>query len=65
MRPLGDLNPKSIELEDLYWEDYPDVPSGIITYAEWNDGTPLTEDEIQELHDDATFMYDLLTDHLY
>jgi hypothetical protein len=36
----------SIEIEDIDTADYPDFTDAYITYAEFEDGTPLTEDEL-------------------
>ena len=37
---------RSIEIEDIDTADYPDFSDAYITYAEFEDGTPLTEDEV-------------------
>jgi len=42
----------SIEIEDVFRDDYPDFSDAYISYAEYEDGTPLTEDELQEFQDD-------------
>jgi len=42
----------SIEIEDIDTADYPDFTDAYITYAEFEDGTPLTEDELMRLEDE-------------
>jgi len=37
---------RSIEIEDIDTSDYPDFTDAYITYAEYKDGTPLTEEEL-------------------
>lgn len=41
------INVKSIELEDVHSWDYPDFCDAFISYAEWEDGTTLTELELE------------------
>lgn len=43
------LDPKSIEV-DGNLNGYPDFTDVYISYAEWEDGTELTEDELEELN---------------
>ena len=42
----------SIEIEDIDTADYPDFSDAYITYAEFEDGTPLSEDELMRLEDE-------------
>jgi hypothetical protein len=42
----------SIEIEGIDTSDYPDFSDAYITYAEFEDGTPLTEDELMSLEDE-------------
>ena len=57
------LNPKSIEIEgNLY--DYPDFTDIYVTYAEWDNGTELTEDELEELND-TEFGHELAYDYAF
>ena len=41
------VNLKSIELEDVFQYDYPDFVDAYISYAEFEDGTELTQDQIE------------------
>lgn len=45
-----DIN--SIEIDDIDTGDYPDFSDAYITYAEYEDGTPLTEEELMRLEDE-------------
>lgn len=44
---------------DVNTRDYPDFCDSFITYAEHLDGTPLNDDELDELNDDGDFVYEL------
>jgi hypothetical protein len=44
-----ELNKKSIEIENVDMKDYPDFCDAFISYAEWQDGTPLTDDELEKI----------------
>ncbi len=43
------LNYKSIQVDNINWEDYPDFCDSYAVYAEWDDGVELTDDELQEI----------------
>ena len=51
------VNTRSIEIDGIDTEDYPDFVDAYITYAEYEDGTPLTD---EELHDFEAENYDLV-----
>ena len=42
----------SIEIDDIDTADYPDFTDAYITYAEFEDGTPLTEEELMKLEEE-------------
>jgi hypothetical protein len=46
-----DINIDSIEIEDIDRDDYPRFSDAYASYAEWEDGTELTDDELDELTD--------------
>jgi hypothetical protein len=46
-----EINPNSIELEDVFSDDHPDFSDAYVSYAEYLDGTPLDRDELEELND--------------
>ena len=61
------LNGKSvinIEL-DINTKDAPDFCDSYITYAEYEDGSELTEKEIDELNNDSDLVYGLVVERLY
>ena len=45
------VNPASLEVEGVDSGDYPDFCDAYFAYAEYEDGTPLTDDELIELTD--------------
>lgn len=45
------LNMQSIEVGGVKEWDYPDFVDSFVEYAEWEDGTELTEAELDELND--------------
>ena len=45
-----DIN--SIEIDNIEMEDFPDFSDAQISYAEFKDGTPLSEDELMRLEDE-------------
>jgi hypothetical protein len=46
------VNLRSIEIDGIDMEDFPDFSDAYITYAEYEDGTPLSEDELMALEDE-------------
>jgi hypothetical protein len=43
---------RSIEIDGIDTEDYPDFSDAYIAYAEFEDGTPLSEDELMRLEEE-------------
>jgi len=41
----------SIEIEGIDGRDYPDFSDAFVSKANWDDGTPLSEDELNQLQD--------------
>jgi hypothetical protein len=39
----------NLEIEGIYISDYPDFCDAYFCYAEWENGTPLTDNELEEL----------------
>ena len=52
----------NIEWDDVDLGDYPDFSDAYISYAEWEDGTPLTEEELENI--DTGDYYDELLESL-
>ena len=44
-----EINPVSLQVENVDPRDYPDFCDAYFAYAEYADGTPLTDDELIEL----------------
>ena len=40
----------SIDIEGIDTKDYPDFSNSFASYAEWKNGTPLTDMELEELN---------------
>ena len=40
---------KNLEVDDVFTNDYPDFCDAFFSYAEYENGTPLTDDELTEL----------------
>jgi len=46
------INTRSIEIDGIDRNDYPDFVDAYITYAEYEDGTPLSDEELVSLEDE-------------
>lgn len=55
---------KSIVFEGIDYTDYPDYWDAYIVSAEY-DGSPMTDEQIDEINDDTDFLYELLIEHLH
>lgn len=55
----------NVELDGIDTRDYPDFCDAYITYAEHEDGTPLTDAELEALNGDKDFVYQCVINHLY
>ena len=53
----------NIEFEGINGRDYPDFSDAYISYAEHEDGTPLTQEELDSI--DSSDTYEYLMKHLY
>ena len=49
---INNLNYNTIEVENVRMGDYPDFCDAFISYVEFKDGTPLDDDQIEQLNDD-------------
>jgi len=54
----------SIVFEGIDYTDYPDYCDAYIVSAEY-DGSPMTDEQIDEINDDTDFLYELLIEHLH
>jgi hypothetical protein len=48
------VDQSSITLGDVHTWDYPDFADAYIEYAEFNDGTPLSDEELNQLNDEMS-----------
>lgn len=55
----------NVQIGDLYTDDAPDFCDAYISYAEYEDGTPLTEDELDKLNEDTDLVHEHVSKHLY
>ena len=46
-----DINLQSVEIDGIWPQDYPDFSDAYISYAEFKDGTPLDDDELNKASD--------------
>jgi hypothetical protein len=58
------LNKDSVELDGVDTADYPKFVDAFISRAEWDDGTELTDDEIDRLNSDSFLLYELIQDSI-
>jgi hypothetical protein len=54
----------NIELDGVFFWDYPDFCDAYIGYAEI-DGVPLTEEELNEVNENSQFVYEQVIKKLY
>ena len=48
------INPHTAVIENIHMWDFPDFCDAHCTYAEWSDGTPLTDEELDNI--DSSFI---------
>jgi len=48
----SNLDYKTIEVEGVDTRDYPDFVDAYVVYAEWVNGYPLTEEELDQLNEE-------------
>ena len=60
---LRDINQATCIVENIDLRDYPDFCDAFVSYAEWSDGTPLTERQLDQLHDHhPDFVHEIVSD---
>jgi hypothetical protein len=60
------VDPSTIEIDDVYMWDYPDFSDAHSVYAEFLDGTELTDEELYELDDEhRDLIHDLIFKQLF
>lgn len=56
----------NVQVEGIDTRDYPDFCDAFIAYAEWAEsGTPLTDEELEELNKDSALVYDYVIGYLF
>jgi hypothetical protein len=55
---------ENVQVEGIDFADYPDFCDAFIASAERN-GTPLNEEELEELNEDKDFVYECINKQLY
>ena len=48
-----EVNMNSCVVDDIVAQEYPDFCDAYISYAEYTDGTPLTDEELEKLNDES------------
>ena len=43
---------KNVEVDGVDFDDYPDFCDAFFSYAEYEDGTPLNDEELEQLEED-------------
>ena len=62
---LNKINIGSIEFDGIDHNDYPDYVDAYISYAEFEDGTALNDDQLELLTSYNDWWYDMLWDRLH
>ena len=55
----------NIELDSVNTWDYPDFCDAYICSADWENGKPLSDNELDELNEDADFVYSKVMESLF
>jgi hypothetical protein len=64
MKTLDYTKISDIEFDGIDTEDYPDFCDAFIISANY-DGEPMTEEQLEEVNEDGSFVYESLMNHLY
>ena len=59
------MNLFNVEIEDIDMKDYTDFCDAYIAYAEDSDGVALTEQELDAVNEDSTFVYEEVWNYLH
>ena len=64
---MKEVNTKMIQDAHCYinTSDYPDFCDSYFEEATWIDGTKLTDEELEHLTDDGSYLYSCIEDQLY
>ncbi len=63
---IDDIDVHSLEFEDVFHWDHPDYVDAFISYAEFEDGQPLNDDQLDWVMDNGgDWVHERLQSHLY
>ena len=54
----------NIEIEGIDTKDYPDFTDAFISSADY-DGQPMTDEQLDEINEDHSFVYECVMKHLF
>ena len=54
----------NIEVDGIDTNDYPDFTDAFISYADYN-GKPMTDEQLEALNEDYSFVHDCVYTHLF
>ena len=60
-----EVDRSSLEVDGINTWDYPDFCDAFFSYGEWSDGTPMTDEELNQFSDDnAELLNEMVHNHL-
>ena len=63
---VSDIDESSVVLDGVDTKDYPDFSDAYISYAEFKDGTPLTDEQLDKLNEDyPDFVHEMVMKRLH
>lgn len=62
---VSEVDESSVIVDNIDMLDYPDFSDAFIRYAEFKDGTPLTDEQLDILNDDFCFVYKMVLRQIY
>jgi hypothetical protein len=62
---MKEINYQNIEIDGIDYRDYPDFVDAFISYAEYEDGTELTDLELDALNENGDFVYEQVINKIY
>jgi hypothetical protein len=62
---MKEINYQNIEIDGIDYRDYPDFVDAFISYAEYEDGTELTDSELDALNENGDFVYEQVINKIY
>ena len=60
-----DIDYSTVQFEDIDTNDYPDFCDAFVSYAEYTDGTPVSDEDLEKLNEDKCLIDELIHDSLY